>query len=130
MKAKRSGRFKKGGIPDTNAAARGLLEDWNKWVYIFWKISVIYDISYYSGKIKYYTIPPEVDDSDAHISSAIVTEVAKEFNLDEFETMETEVLNKIEKDCGTVTNSFVIESTDPVESLEQMDEDQPESELV
>lgn len=30
LKAKRAGRFKKGGVPDTIAAAKGLLEDWNK----------------------------------------------------------------------------------------------------
>lgn len=30
IKAERTGRFKKGGIPDTETAARGLLEDWNQ----------------------------------------------------------------------------------------------------
>lgn len=29
LKAKQSGRFKRGGVPDAEAAARGLLEDWN-----------------------------------------------------------------------------------------------------
>lgn len=32
LKAKRSGKFKKGGVPNMIAAARGLLEDWNKYV--------------------------------------------------------------------------------------------------
>lgn len=30
LKAARMGRFKKGGVPDKVAAARGLLEDWNR----------------------------------------------------------------------------------------------------
>lgn len=29
-KAARQGKFRKGGIPDANAAARGLIEDWNR----------------------------------------------------------------------------------------------------
>lgn len=74
-------------------------------------------------------MPPEVDESSAHVSSEIVTEVAKEFNLDEFESMETEVLNNIEKECGIVKNSFVIESTGPVDAVEEMEQDQ-ESGLV
>lgn len=74
-------------------------------------------------------MPPEVDESSAHISSEIVTEVAKEFNLDEFESMETEVLNSIEKESGNIKNSFVIESTGPVEAVEEMEQDE-ESTLV
>lgn len=83
----------------------------------------------FSGKIKYYTVPPEVDESTVHISSEIVTSIAKEFNLDEFESIENEVLNKIERECGTVKNAFVIESSGPIETVEQMEEDQ-EPELV
>lgn len=30
LKGARTGRFKKGGVPDSNAAARGLIEDWNR----------------------------------------------------------------------------------------------------
>lgn len=30
LKAARMGRFKRGGIPDTEAAARSILEDWNQ----------------------------------------------------------------------------------------------------
>ncbi|RWS28641.1 guanine nucleotide-binding protein-like 3 [Leptotrombidium deliense] len=39
--AKKCGKLKKGGIPNTNAAAKKVLNDWN------------------SGKIKYFTMPPE-----------------------------------------------------------------------
>ncbi|KAG5897472.1 hypothetical protein JTB14_031098 [Gonioctena quinquepunctata] len=105
LKAARTGRFRKGGIPDSVAAARGLLEDWN------------------NGKIKYHTLPPEEKAEDVHISAAIVSEAAKEFDLDSFETMETDVLNKIEKESGPKTNVFVLDSLGPVDSLEEMEED-------
>ncbi|KNA13572.1 hypothetical protein SOVF_115450 [Spinacia oleracea] len=60
------GRLKKGGIVDVDAAARIVLHDWNE------------------GKIPYYTMPPlrnkgEVPDSE----TKIVSELGKEFNIDE-----------------------------------------------
>lgn len=60
------GRLKKGGIVDVDAAARIVLYDWNE------------------GKIPYYTMPPmrnqgEVSDSETRI----VSELGKEFNIDE-----------------------------------------------
>jgi nuclear GTP-binding protein len=113
LKAARMGRFKKGGIPDAVAAARGLLEDWN------------------SGKIKYHTLPPEDDSEEVHVSSAIVTEVAKEFDLESVETMEVDSLNKIEKEAGANNDSFVLESLGPVDQMEEMEEDAPaEKELL
>ncbi|CAG9828930.1 unnamed protein product [Diabrotica balteata] len=108
LKAARTGRFKKGGVPDAVAAARGLLEDWN------------------NGKIKYYTVPPEEPQNNVHISAAIVTEVAKEFDLDSFETMETDILNKIEKESDTKSKAFVLESLGPVDSIEDMEEEADE----
>ncbi|XP_056634634.1 guanine nucleotide-binding protein-like 3 homolog [Diorhabda sublineata] len=109
LKAARTGRFKKGGVPDAVAAARGLLEDWN------------------NGKIKYYTLPPEEPQKDVHISASIVNEIAKEFDLDSFETMETDVLNKIEKESDSKTKAFLLESLGPVDSIEdpveEMEED-------
>ncbi|XP_044272273.1 guanine nucleotide-binding protein-like 3 homolog [Tribolium madens] len=101
LKAARMGRFKRGGVPDAVAAARGLLEDWN------------------SGKIKYYTLPPE-DEGQVHVSSAFVTEVAKEFDLDSLETMEVDTLDKIEKE-GASKGAFVLESLGPVEIVEEME---------
>ncbi|XP_028134415.1 guanine nucleotide-binding protein-like 3 homolog [Diabrotica virgifera virgifera] len=109
LKAARTGRFKKGGVPDAIAAARGLLEDWN------------------NGKIKYYTVPPEEPQNNVHISASIVTEVAKEFDLDSFESMETDILNKIEKESDTKTKAFVLESLGPVDSVEDMEEDTEEA---
>lgn len=94
------------------AAARGLLEDWN------------------NGKIKYYTLPPEQNENEAHISSAVVSEVAKEFDLANFESMEMEVLNTIEKDFGTADKSFVLDSMGSVNAIEEMEEDTHQDNLV
>jgi len=105
LKAARMGRFKKRGVPDATAAARSLLEDWNH------------------GKIKYYTIPPEENHSDVHISSAIVSEIAKEFDLDNFESMETETLNKISQDAPVADDKLVIDNLEPVVSINEMEED-------
>ncbi|KAG7014456.1 Guanine nucleotide-binding protein-like NSN1 [Cucurbita argyrosperma subsp. argyrosperma] len=58
------GKLKKGGIVDVEAAARIVLHDWNE------------------GKILYYTMPPvrsQVEPSEARI----VSELGKEFNIDE-----------------------------------------------
>lgn len=56
-----------------------------------------------------------------HISSAIVTEIAKEFSLDDFENMETEVLNNLQ-DSEANKNAIIIDSLGPVEA-ETMEED-------
>ncbi|KAF5308500.1 hypothetical protein FQR65_LT06165 [Abscondita terminalis] len=103
LKAKRTGRFKKGGIPNTEAAARDLLSDWNQ------------------GKIKYYTVPPEEDEGSIHVSSKFVTEVAKEFDIEKFETMETEVLDEMCK--GKVDSSIVIDSLGPTTMADEMQVD-------
>lgn len=112
LKAARMGRFKKGGVPDSVAAARSLLEDWN------------------CGKIKYYTLPPE-DEGQVHISSEFVTEVAKEFDLDKIDTMENSVLTELEKDAlDSHVDPILMDSLGPVVADEKMDEDKQEQELV
>ncbi|KAK3927989.1 Guanine nucleotide-binding protein-like 3-like protein [Frankliniella fusca] len=84
--AETTGKFKKGGIPDTTKAARQLLEDWNR------------------GKIRYFTQPPEVKD-ESHVSAAIVTETGDEFDLDSFKAIEAETLEKMD----SITNSVKVE---------------------
>ena len=41
-----------------------------------------------SGKITYYTHPPEQHTLPTHVSASIVTEMAKEFSLDEIQSSE------------------------------------------
>eukprot|EP00163_Fabomonas_tropica_P016459 TRINITY_DN29518_c0_g1_i1.p1 TRINITY_DN29518_c0_g1~~TRINITY_DN29518_c0_g1_i1.p1 ORF type:complete len:620 (+),score=211.26 TRINITY_DN29518_c0_g1_i1:68-1861(+) len=62
--AQRTGRLKKGGIPDLESAARKVLQDWN------------------GGVVKYFTMPPE-ERPDMHLSASIVTDWSKEFNIDD-----------------------------------------------
>ncbi|KAB0795362.1 hypothetical protein PPYR_12201 [Photinus pyralis] len=102
LKASRTGRFKKGGVPNCEAAARDLLSDWNQ------------------GKIRYYTVPPE-SDGDVHVSSKIITESVKEFDLENFESMETEVLNEIHDAKDDKRSGLVISSFGPVTTA--MEED-------
>ncbi|KAK6143995.1 hypothetical protein DH2020_020815 [Rehmannia glutinosa] len=58
------GKLKKGGIVDVNAAARIVLHDWNE------------------GKIPYYTMPPKRNVEEPS-EAKIVSELGKEFNVDE-----------------------------------------------
>lgn len=74
-KAARMGKFRRGGVPDAEGAARSLLNDWN------------------TGKIKYCTQPPEVD-THSHISASIVSEEAREFDVENFDQMETDMLDQ------------------------------------
>ncbi|EXC24184.1 Guanine nucleotide-binding protein-like 3-like protein [Morus notabilis] len=58
------GKLKKGGVVDVESAARIVLRDWNE------------------GKIPYYTMPP-VRTQDEPSEARIVSELSKEFNIDE-----------------------------------------------
>lgn len=90
------------------AAARSVLNDWN------------------TGKIKYCTQPPEVvENTDVHVSASIVHAEAREFDVDNFEAMETEILNNfhVKKD-----DVMEITSTGPVEYKEMDDDGDKEEE--
>ncbi|KAK6061020.1 hypothetical protein COOONC_01317 [Cooperia oncophora] len=66
--ARKLGRLKKGARPDTNAAAKHVLHEWN------------------SGKLRYYTHPPEDTIStsapETGVSAEIVSQFSKEFDID------------------------------------------------
>lgn len=104
-KAARMGKFRRGGVPDAEAAARSLLNDWN------------------TGKIKYCTQPPE-QVSSSHISASIVSNETREFEIDNFEEMETDVLNKFD-----LKNEEVMEftSTGPVHMEHLLEDFAPSS---
>jgi nuclear GTP-binding protein len=73
--ARKSGKLKKGGIPNIFAAARVVLEDWNR------------------GKIPNYTVPPPIP-SDSHATNAIsiVSSWAPIFDIDAIERMEVDTV--------------------------------------
>ncbi|XP_023175199.2 guanine nucleotide-binding protein-like 3 homolog [Drosophila hydei] len=94
-KAARMGKFLKKGVPDVVAAARSVLNDWN------------------TGKIKYCTQPPEViENTNAHISASIVHAEAREFDVNNFESMETDILNQCHEKSDDIME---ITSTGPLE---------------
>ncbi|XP_012271018.1 guanine nucleotide-binding protein-like 3 homolog isoform X2 [Orussus abietinus] len=103
-KAARMGKFKKGGIPDILAAARGVLADWN------------------SGKIRYYTVPPE--EASCQLSAEIVSQMAKEFDINSFAAEEKIMLDEVETAANgndTVVSPVVIDSAGPVEAIMEID---------
>ncbi|CAK1552840.1 unnamed protein product [Leptosia nina] len=101
--ASRMGRFKRGGVPDQEAAARILLNDWN------------------TGKVRYFTEPPQILDSDVHLDAKIVSTLAQEFDINSFEAMETEAINSL--NVQPTDDAIKITSTGPVSALDEMQVD-------
>lgn len=99
-KAARMGKFRRGGVADAEGAARSLLNDWN------------------TGKIKYCTQPPEVE-SNVHISASIVSDDAREFEIENFEQMETDVLNNF---TVKVEDAMEVTSAGPVHMEQDPDQ--------
>ncbi|KAI7794958.1 guanine nucleotide-binding protein-like 3-like protein [Triplophysa rosa] len=77
--ARRQGKLRKGGLPDTDKAAKSVLMDWT------------------GGRISYFTHPPETHTLPTHVSAEIVTEMSKAFDWDELEKGNLEAL----AECGT-----------------------------
>lgn len=99
MLAKRIGRFKKGGIPDPEASARKLLNDWN------------------SGKIKFYTHPPELHTLPTHLSAEFVQEMGKEFDISSLEVEEGMELEKVP--VVLPSEGILIKSDGPTEGVNE-----------
>ncbi|KAI8444867.1 P-loop containing nucleoside triphosphate hydrolase protein [Phakopsora pachyrhizi] len=86
--ARSRGRIRKGGIPDLEGSARGVLRDWNM------------------GRIPYYTVPPELPKQNTLSDSVtcstdvgqskIVKEFAEEFDLESiFRSADSEALGEL-----------------------------------
>ncbi|XP_046828440.1 guanine nucleotide-binding protein-like 3 homolog [Vespa crabro] len=102
LKAKRMGKFKKGGVPNQLAAARCVLEDWN------------------SGKIRYYTVPPE--QPICHLSAEIVSKMAKEFDIESFAAEERMMLDNVEAASKeSIKEPVLFDSTGPVTSVMEVE---------
>lgn len=77
-----------------------------------------------TGKIKYCTQPPEVvENKDVHVSASIVHAEAREFDVENFEDMETELLNNFDVKKDDVME---ITSTGPVEYKAPEDDEEEE----
>lgn len=95
MVAKVYGRVLKGGVPDKIGAARSVLKDWN------------------SGKIPYYTVPPQDSAPDVSKGGAvIVSSFGAEFDLSAFDD---EVLGSLKE-------------SDEIDFVELVNENEEESE--
>ncbi|XP_029357087.1 guanine nucleotide-binding protein-like 3-like protein [Echeneis naucrates] len=89
--AQRQGKLRKGGLPDTDKAAKSVLMDWT------------------GGRISYFTHPPETHTLPTHVSAEIVTEMGKAFDWDELEKGNQEVL--AESSCPDIQMGFCMETT-------------------
>ncbi|XP_062843028.1 guanine nucleotide-binding protein-like 3-like protein isoform X2 [Trichomycterus rosablanca] len=65
--AHRQGKLRKGGLPDSDKAAKSVLMDWT------------------GGRISYFTHPPETHTLPTHVSAEILTQMGNEFDWDELE---------------------------------------------
>ncbi|ESW17385.1 hypothetical protein PHAVU_007G235000 [Phaseolus vulgaris] len=97
------GKLKKGGIVDVAAAARIILHDWNE------------------GKIQYYTMPPNRDQSEPS-EVKIVSELAKEFNIDEVYNNESSYIGSLKSVDDF--NAVEVPSSQPLNLTEMMLEDE------
>lgn len=80
--ARRLGKLQKGGVPDVEAAARQVLHD------------------FHTGKISFYTVPPEAYKPETHLSAEIVTSWAKEFKLDDIYGKDDAIVSRIKSETG------------------------------
>lgn len=106
--AKKMGKLKKGGIPDTDAAARAVLHDWN------------------SGRINFFTQPPE--QLSSHVSADIVSEWGKAFDMPSVSTMDEDLLSGLTEKLKNI--HVCIEPSDPVELIVDQEESEVEEVVV
>uniref|UniRef100_A0A8C4P0P5 G protein nucleolar 3 like n=1 Tax=Dicentrarchus labrax TaxID=13489 RepID=A0A8C4P0P5_DICLA len=100
MLARRQGKLRKGGLPDTDKAAKSVLMDWT------------------GGRISYFTHPPETHTLPTHVSAEIVTEMGKAFDWDELEKGNQKVLaGKILKVISTKSQKNDLTTFSSVSSL-------------
>ena len=110
--AKRMGKLKKGGVPDVNAAAKAVLGDWN------------------SGKIVFYTHPPEQHDLPAHLSAEIVQRWGSEFDVASLEKQESEDMKSMKDLTQSIENALILTSSKPSDADldDEMDDSDTEDE--
>eukprot|EP01138_Halocafeteria_seosinensis_P014675 gb/GECG01014980.1/.p1 GENE.gb/GECG01014980.1/~~gb/GECG01014980.1/.p1 ORF type:complete len:615 (+),score=125.35 gb/GECG01014980.1/:1-1845(+) len=104
------GKLGKGGVPDKTAAAKLVLEDWN------------------SGRIPFYTLPPEDKDNDT-FDTDIVEDWSKEFDIEALERGDTDKYMVL-KPSEPSNNEMLVEEdeSEEEESIESDDEDMEEDE--
>ncbi|XP_060679220.1 guanine nucleotide-binding protein-like 3-like protein isoform X2 [Hemiscyllium ocellatum] len=76
--ARRLGKLRKGGLPDHEKAAKRVLSDWT------------------SGRISYYTEPPETHSLPTHLSAEIVSQLGEAFDIEALDRDNQEALSKVD----------------------------------
>jgi nuclear GTP-binding protein len=87
--ARSQGKLRKGGVPNTDAAARTVLHDWN------------------SGKIKFYVKAPVVESSSASEGGQILSQFSQVMDVKELLKNDTKVLSALEDLDGDDDEEFV-----------------------
>jgi nuclear GTP-binding protein len=93
--AQKRGRIRQGGILDTEEAAKVLIMDWN------------------SGRIPYYTIPPDLDEG-VHLDAQVVTSWSAAFNLDAVMELEKRMVMANLKTDDALAFATVLPSSGPL----------------
>merc|ERR1712198_503400 len=111
MMAQKMGRLKKGGIPDVEKAAFKVVEDWN------------------TGKIRYYTQPPEEHSLSHHLTAEIVTSMSSAFDLTQVEDLQTLTLQKLKgadaaKEIVLASQGLTDGDMDEEKTMENDDDDE------
>ncbi|XP_067683013.1 guanine nucleotide-binding protein-like 3 homolog [Haliotis asinina] len=96
--ARRRGKLKKGGVPDVEKAARSVIQDWT------------------TGKITYYTHPPEQTSLPTHLSAELVQEMGKAFSIEDIKEEETKILQSLKPKSSS---HVLMESLGPVKGIVQ-----------
>jgi len=95
--AVKRGKLRPGGIPDIELAAQVVFYDWN------------------SGKIPYYTIPPESDFAASRLDATIVSEWSQAFNLRDIMDFESNtVLGELQN--SSQNNEYVSVTSVPMQA--------------
>uniref|UniRef100_A0A5B7ARJ1 CP-type G domain-containing protein n=1 Tax=Davidia involucrata TaxID=16924 RepID=A0A5B7ARJ1_DAVIN len=103
------GKLKKGGVVDVEAAARIVLHDWNE------------------GKIPYYTMPP-IRNQGEPMEATIVSELGKEFNIDEVYSDESSFIGSLRSFDDV--NHVEVPPSCPLSLEEKMLEDDAQPQLT
>jgi len=111
MMAQKMGRLKKGGIPDVEKAAFKVVEDWN------------------TGKIRYYTQPPEEHSLSHHLTAEIVTSMSSAFDLTQVDDLQTLTLQKLKgadaaKEIVLASQGLTDGDMDEEKTMENDDDDE------
>lgn len=113
--AKMSGKLGKGGVPDRQAAAKMVLQDWNR------------------GKIPFYVQPPVsltgIDPKDMLLETTVVSTMSEEFDIDAILNPRVVFLSESEKDVKDVSMSEA-HSADSVAQVCKVEENDTQEDIM